>query len=140
MVAAWVVAAGVLAGRLPAGAGGVEAFCEAFASAMEVGRRRPRRPWPCGESEADAPAVCGLLMMRRLTDTLMPSRAHVRSNAPSGRRLRFAVAIRRSRPKRPGSLSSSTVRPSKVVADTRAPGAPCGFGQTKLAHCGGVLR
>lgn len=77
---------------------------------------------------------------RSLTVTLALSRAHVSSKLPSGNLVRCAVLSRRSRPKLPGSLISSTVRPSKVTAVIFAPGVPWALGQTKLDHCGGVLR
>lgn len=107
--------------------------------ATVAGRRRLRRPWLPG-SVPPALAAWALLMMRSLTGTVMLDLVQLISKLPSGLGLRWAPEIRRSRPKRPGSLTISTTVPSKAVAVMRAPGAPCALGQMKLTHCGGVLR
>ena len=72
--------------------------------------------------------------------TSTPSAAHTSRKLPSGWRVRVAALIIFSRPKRPGTLTTSIVRPSKVVATMRAPGAPPALGHTKLFHWVGPLR
>lgn len=103
----------------------------------------PRKPCSCTAVADPAPVVSALLVIFRSTATATSPRAQRSSNTPPSLRFLAAASIMRFKPNCPGSLNSSTVRPSKVTAVMRAPcwpAAPCGPGWTMFVHCAGVLR
>jgi len=82
----------------------------------------------------------GWLITRSCSVTVWPFCVQLSSLMPPASFLRCATSNMRVRPKRPGSLKISTVRPAFVTPTMRTPGAPLALGHTKLVHDGAVLR
>jgi len=78
--------------------------------------------------------MSGLLTILSVTGTETSPACQARLKEPSALRVRVAELMSFSSPKRPLKFATSRSCPSKVVATTRAPGVPAGFGHTKVAH------